>query len=239
MGTTEGSDSEGYAAIGSTIYWICCLSRQTHDERERTQMMTQDGPFPPEGQDGRPLEEQLEELGKQLGFYVEVPNQTSSSSSEIPVIKVAMVYHRADSKLWQQVHRHLELVAIPGWNIQWTPLRLSNESSGFFIDLTGSVMSQSHLVLLALSIDLVETITKKYSQISQVLAGLGENTVVCPVLLRPVFWTCPFPTLESIPTRAVTLWKQQDAAHAAVAKRLAGVLEGIRTFLEEDASEEG
>ncbi len=197
-------------------------------------MTTQHEPFP-EGYDGRSLSQQLEELGKQLGFYLEEPRQTSGSPSpaEPMTLKIITIYHQVDAKLLQQLSRHLELLEVPGGQIEWSSLRLTHETGELFIERYRTQLEQTHLVLLLISIDLVEALVKKSPKLYQTLSDLGEDTVVFPILLRPVFWACVFPTLEPTPSRAISLWKNQDAAHVAVAKKLSGVLEGIKTFLED------
>lgn len=191
-----------------------------------------------EGNDGLPLDRQLEELGKQLGFYMEesksVANPASMSSEE-PAIKVAVMYHKRDAAQWHCLYRHLVLLEVPEWNVEWSFVRLSPDMEGFFEESLRTQLTQSHLVLLMVSIDLVEALVKENPVLYETLASLGEETVVMPILLRPVYWSCAFPTIEPTPSRAISLWgsRNQDAAHTTVAKKLSGIFQGIKTFLED------
>ncbi|HZT98982.1 MAG TPA: hypothetical protein VFA10_04945 [Ktedonobacteraceae bacterium] len=198
-------------------------------------MTTQQVPNPEEP-DGRPLSQQLEDLSKELGFYLEESHPAPGSSLEegLVALRIATIYHKADVRLWRQLYRHLELLGVPGGQIEWFSVRLAPETGDTHTEHYREQLKQIHLVLLLVSIDLVETLLKKCPDLYQALADLGEGTVVFPVRLCPVFWTCAFPTLEPTPSRAISLWKNQDAAHAVVAEKLSGVLEGIKLYLEEN-----
>lgn len=203
-------------------------------------MDTQYPPFS-EGNDDFPLDRQLEELGKQLGFYVEKSESAAgqaSVSGEKRMIKVAAIYHKSDAAQWHRLYRHLMLLEAPGWDVEWSFLRLSPVAEGLFEESLRTQLTQSHLVLLMVSIDLVEALVKQSSKLYETLASFGEETVVMPILLRPVYWSCAFPTIEPTPSRAISLWgsRNQDAAHTTVAKKLSGILQGVKTFLE-DANE--
>jgi hypothetical protein len=196
----------------------------------------------PDGNDGLPLDKQLEELGEQLGFFVEgstcsLDSDQAPRSDEHMTLKVAVIFHKSDAKSWQRLSRHLELLEVPRWRIEWFSLRLFPEIGDLFEERTRTQLTQMHLVLLIVSIDLVEVLVKRCPALYKTLADPGEETVVLPILLRPVFWSCSFPTLEPVPRRAISLWGNQDAAHVTVAKKFSGVLRGIQTFLESDAGD--
>src|SRR5262245_26694021 len=95
-------------------------------------MTTQQEPTP-DGREGGSLEHQLEELGKQLGFYVEASQQTSNSD-EPPTLRIATISHRADGRAWQQLCRHLELLEVPGRRIEWSWLQLPSPTSERFME---------------------------------------------------------------------------------------------------------
>ncbi len=187
----------------------------------------------PENKESR-LDEELETLGQELGFSVE-SSSDANRSDDGEALQVICLCHKVDTTLWHLVERHLELLRIPDRTIRWTPFRLRKGQPAYVQRHLLDQLKETHLVVMALSVDLAETVMR-YDELCNTL-GAVESPLVLPVSLRPVHWTPPFIALDPVPALPVTLWRNQDAARATVAKYVSEVLSGVKAFLESEGDD--
>lgn len=188
-------------------------------------------------ENGKGWQEELSALGEQLKFSLESSDQPGPPLEPSRVLTLVSLYHKNDKEHWFEVCRHLQLLEVPGHHLKFRNVALSTDTENEFVELlmAKTHLNEAHLVLLILSVDLVTTLLQR-EQIGVILRA-DAHPLILPIALRPVLWSCPFPTIiRQVPKEAaVTLWINRDHAHVTIAQRVKEILEMV---VAEDAHEE-
>jgi TIR domain len=136
-------------------------------------------------------------------------------------IAVFVSYSHEDETLRDKLATHLKLLERQGVIQQWHDRQIlaGTEWKG---EIDGNLES-AQIILLLISADFLASDYCYDLEMGRALERHDAGTArVIPIVLRPVdnLWKAPFGKLQALPTdgKAVTLWENQDAAFADVAK---------------------
>jgi formylglycine-generating enzyme required for sulfatase activity len=148
-------------------------------------------------------------------------------------MEVFLSYSHEDKELRDALVRHLTPLQRQNTITTWHDRKITaGEEWKKAID---SHLESANIILLLISADFMAS-TYCYDVELQIALQRHENNEarVIPIILRPVDWQhTPFGKLMTLPTdgQAVTLWSNQDAAFANVAKGLRQAIEELQPAL--------
>jgi hypothetical protein len=136
-------------------------------------------------------------------------------------IAVFFSYSHKDEALRDKLATHLKLLERQGVIQQWHD-RMITAGTEWQGEIDGN-LEAAQIILLLISADFLASDYCYDLEMRRALERHDAGTArVIPIILRPVdnLWKAPFGKLQALPTdgKAVTLWGNQDAALADVAK---------------------
>lgn len=181
----------------------------------------------------------IERIASQIRLALDriMPTHRAKASETKPTnveeIDLFIVYSYKDERLWEQLERHLSLLAREGLITSWHDRRiLPGEEWRGEID---SHLERANLILLLISADFLASDYCYDIEIKRALErhNCGDARVI-PIILRPTDWGgTPFAKLQALPTdaRPITTWANRD-------KALFNVVQGIRKIIEKYGGKE-
>jgi hypothetical protein len=141
-------------------------------------------------------------------------------------LEVFYSYSHKDEALRKQLETHLALLERNGLILPWHDRCIG--AGDEWADQIDEQLQRAQIVLLLVSPDFLASNYCFDIEMNAALARHAtQQAIVIPIILRPCDWSgAPFASLQALPrdAKAVTLWPNQDAAFAEIAKAIREVV---------------